>query len=70
MVSGQLSPADNCPLVRGEVWVKVMVSFRVGGANRQLPQRQIAPWLGLGVGLGLVLGLGAIFLGGNCPRTA
>ena len=35
------------------------------GATRQLPQRKIDPWLGLG----LVLGLGAIFLGGNCPRT-
>ena len=23
----------------------------------------------LGLGFGLVLGLGAIFLGGNCPRT-
>ena len=27
------------------------------------------PRLGLGLGLGIVLGLGAIFLGGNCPRT-
>ena len=26
-------------------------------------------WLGFGLGLELVLGLGAIFLGGNCPRT-
>ena len=31
--------------------------------------RTIAPRLGLGFGLGLVLGLEAIFLGGNCPRT-
>ena len=36
----------------------------------QLSPRKIAPWLGLGFGLGLGLkGLGAIFLGGNCPRT-
>ena len=27
------------------------------------------PLLGLGFGLRLVLGLGAIFLGGNCPRN-
>ena len=33
--------------------------------------RKIAPQLGLGftLGLGLELRLGAIFLGGNCPRT-
>ena len=35
----------------------------------QLPPRKIAPWLELEFGLGLVLGWGAIFLGGNCPRT-
>ena len=32
----------------------------------QLPLRRIATRLGLGFSLGL---LGAIFLGGNCPRT-
>ena len=38
----------------------------------QLPQKKITSWLVLGFGLGLRLefGLGAIFLGGNCPRTA
>ena len=41
----------------------------------QLPPRKIAPRLGLRLGLalglelGLELGLGAIFLGGNCPKT-
>ena len=37
----------------------------------QLPLRKIVPRLGLGfgLGLGLVSELGAIFLGGNCPRT-
>ena len=33
----------------------------------QLPPRKIAHRLALG--LGLVLGLGVIFLEGNCPRT-
>ena len=33
--------------------------------SRQLPPRKIAPWLGLGFGVGVE----AIFLGGNCPRT-
>ena len=46
-----------------------LMSFRVGGAARQLPTRKIAHWVGLGFDVGLVLGLGAIFLGGNCPRT-
>ena len=49
------------------VSVKVRVSFKVsfkvgrGVATRELPRRNIDPWLGLGFGLGLVLGLGANF---------
>ena len=39
----------------------------------KLPSRKIAPWSGSGFGLGLALELGleggAIFLGGNFPRT-
>ena len=37
----------------------------------KLPSRKIAPRLGSGFGLGLALelGLGAILLGGNFPRT-
>ena len=68
-VSGQLPPPpppppeENCPPVRVGVCVKVRVNFRVGG------NQTIAPQLGFGFGLGLVLGLGAIFLGGICPRT-
>ena len=34
-----------------------------------MPQKKIATCLGLGFGLGLFLGQGAVFLGGNCPRT-
>ena len=61
-VSGQLPPEENCPLVMVWVWVKVRISFRVGGgATRQLPSRKVAPRLGLGFGLGLVLGLGSNF---------
>ena len=33
MVSGQLPPEENSPLVRVGVWVKVRVSFRVGGGQ-------------------------------------
>ena len=39
---------------------------------RTIAARKIASRLGLGFGLGLVLEIGlggAIFLGGNCPRT-
>ena len=35
----------------------------------QLPPRKIGLGLGFGLGLALELGLEAIFLGGNCPRT-
>ena len=34
-----------------------------------MPPNKIAPLLGLGFELGLVLGLEAIFLGSNFPRT-
>ena len=33
------------------------------------PRGKLPPRLGLWFALGLGLGLGAIFLGGNCPRT-
>ena len=38
---------------------------------RTIAPEENCPWLGLGfeLGLRLVLGLVAIFLGGNCPRT-
>ena len=54
-VTGQLPP-----VIVG-VWVKVRVSFRVGGNQTIVPEEN-CPRLGLGFGLGLVLGLGAIFL--------
>ena len=37
---------------------------------RTIAPEENRPRLGLGFGLGLVLGLVAIFLRGNCPRTA
>ena len=53
------------PVIVG-VWVKVRVSFRVAGNQTIVPEEK-CPRLGLGFGLGLVLGLGAIFQGGNFP---
>ena len=47
---------NNCPLISAGVWVKVKVSFKVGETTRQLPLREIAHRLGLGLGIGLVLG--------------
>ena len=38
------------------------------GVRKLYPQEN-CPRLGLGFGLGLELGLGAVFLGGNCPTT-
>ena len=66
-VSGQLSPEENCPLVRVGFSVKVRVSFRVGG-NRTIALEincllvRVRVWVSFGVG-------GAIPLGDNCPRT-
>ena len=40
MVSGQLSPEENCPPVRIRVWVKVKVSFRVGGEPDNCPREK------------------------------
>ena len=70
---------DNCPprkippLVRVGVWVKVRVSFRVGGATRQSPHEENCPPVRVGVWLRISFGVGrgggAIFLGSNCHRT-
>ena len=46
MVSGQLPPEENSPLVRVGVWVKVRVSFRVGGATIQLLPKNLFPGYG------------------------
>ena len=69
MVSGQLPPKENFPLFRGGVWVKVRVSFTVRGNETIVPEENCAPvtvrvWLRASFVVG-----GAIFLGGNCPRT-
>ena len=42
-------PEENFQ-VRVGVSIKVRISFRVEGATRQLSQRKIDPWLGLGFG--------------------
>ena len=54
-------PGENCPPVRTGVWVKVKVSFRVGGQPGNCSRRKQFPRLGLRFGLGLVLGLGDNF---------
>ena len=68
-VSGQLSPEENCSPFMVGIWVKVKVSFRVGGGVQpdDRPRGKLTPRWELG--FALVLGLVAIFLGGNCPRT-
>ena len=48
-VAGQLPPEKNCPPVRGGVWVKVSVSFRVGGQPDNCPRRKEPPvWVSFG----------------------
>ena len=51
------------------VWVKVRVSFRVGGYQTSATKK-IAPRLGLEFRLELILGLGAIFFWDTCPNYA
>ena len=60
-VSGQLLPEENWPPIRVGVWVKVRVSFRVGG-NQTIALEKKYLRLALGFGLGIVLGLGGNFL--------
>ena len=43
MVSGQLPPEENCPAVRIGVWIKVKVSFRVGGKPDNCPREKQPP---------------------------
>ena len=67
MVSGQLPPEENCSPVRVGVWVKVRVNFTVGGNQTIAPDENCPPVRVRGCVR--VLGMGAVFLGGNCPRT-
>ena len=69
MVSGQLSPEENCPQVRVGVWVKVRVSFRAGGQPDNCPRGKLSSGQGQGLPQGQFCCWGTIFLGGNCPRT-
>ena len=62
-VSGQLPPEENCSPVRVGVSVKVRVSFRAGGNQTIVPEKNCLEKLGLG--FGLVLGL---WVEGNFPR--
>ena len=69
MVSGQFPPEKNSPPVWIGVWVKVRVSFRVGGQPDNCPQGKQPPLLGLGFGLGLVLGLEGNFSRGQLSQN-
>ena len=62
-------PRRKLPLSQGWGLGQSQVQFQGWVVTRQLPPRKIAPQLQLGFELRLVLGLGANFLGGNCPRT-
>ena len=65
-----IAPRGKLPPVRVGVWVKDKVSFRLGGQPDNCPQGKLAPGQGQGLGQGQFWGgRGAIFLGGNCPRT-
>ena len=43
MVSEQLPPEENCPPVKVGVWVKVRVSFSVGGQPDNCLQGKLPP---------------------------
>ena len=67
LLSGQLPPEENCPPLRVGVSVKVRISFRVEGQPENCPGEKLTP--GQGQGSGQFWGWGAIFFGGNYPRT-
>ena len=60
VVSGQLAPAKNCHTVRVWFWVKVNLSFRVGGTKAIDPKDDCPP-VRIRVWLELVLRLGGSF---------
>ena len=67
MVSGQLSPEENCPLVRVGVWVKVRVRFRVGGdqtiaLDKSCPPVRARVWVRVSFGVGRQFSSRAIIL--------
>ena len=69
MVSGQLPPEKNCPLVRLEFGSRLGLVLGLGGQPGGYPLENCPPvrvrgWVRVSFGVG-----GAIFLGGNCSRT-
>ena len=67
MVSGQLSPEENCPLVRVGVWVKVRVRFRVWGdqtiaLDKSCPPVRARVWVRVSFGVGRQFSSRAIIL--------
>ena len=56
-VSGQLLPEENWPPIRVGVWVKVRVSFRVGGnqtiaSEENCPAARVTVWVKISFGVG------------------
>ena len=64
-VSRQLPHNENCPLVRVGIWVKVRVSFSVGGeqtiaSEKIFPTVRVRVWLRVSFGIGRQFSSGAI----------
>ena len=64
MVSGQLPPEENYPLLRSGVWVKVRVSFRVGG-NHTIAHEENCPPVRVRVLVRVFYGVGGQFSSGE-----
>ena len=55
---------DNCPPVRVGVWIKVRVSFRVGGQPDNWPREKLPPEVRVGVWPRVSFGVGGQFSSG------
>ena len=64
MVSGQLPPEENFPLLGLEFWSRLELVLGLGG-NQTIAPKKSVPWLGLGFWLGLVLALEGNFVRGQ-----
>ena len=65
-----IAPEENCPRLGLGIQSRIGLVLGLGRYQGNCSGGQFPPWLEPEFGLGLVLGLGAIFLGGYCPRTS